>query len=375
MSATRWDEIAGALRARIVEGGLKPGDKIPSEADLAVEWGVCRMTAHRAVAELGRQGLVVRRRRAGTVVAAPRPARPDSAARMVALLFFHTNDFPQVEYIAGFRGGLSERDHVLFCDTNNKTENEAVYLKRFLTEADAVCCYPSGDPANTPLLRRLIDAGKPVICLDRIPDGLDADAVLTDNYGSTREALRRLRERGGHRHIAFFTSDRRSVSAIRERYDAYAVEMAAAGVMDFGRLVRAYRPGFGYDFDAFAAAIRADLEAMLAGPEPPTAIFCLEDYFLAAVVEACADLGLAVPRDLEVIGFNDCPPVLPRPERSLHRITQRAWEMGRMAAERLERRLDGAETGPPVVQRVPARIQFVGEAAPPNARPLEERYF
>jgi len=218
-----------------------------------------------------------------------------------------------------------------------------------------------------------MEQGKPLICLDRMPSGLDVDAVLTDNYGSTLTALRQLQERGAHRRIAFFTSDRRSVSAIRERYDAYAAAMAAVGVTDLGNLVRAYRPGFGYEFDAFTAAIRADLAELLAGPEPPTAVLCLEDYFLAAVVEACADLGLAIPRDLEVIGFNDCPPMLPRPERSIHRITQRAWEMGRMAAERLERRLSGVETGPPVVQRVPARIQFVGEGAA-RLRSQEERY-
>jgi DNA-binding transcriptional regulator YhcF (GntR family) len=73
--------IARDLRARIADGRLAPGDRVPSTRQLARRWNVALATATKALAELRREGLVEARPRAGTVVAerpaAPRPARPE----------------------------------------------------------------------------------------------------------------------------------------------------------------------------------------------------------------------------------------------------------------------------------------------------------
>ena len=66
------ERIAARIRARIAKGQLKVGDRLPSESELAAEFGVARMTIHGALAGLARQGLLVRRPGAGTRVAAPR---------------------------------------------------------------------------------------------------------------------------------------------------------------------------------------------------------------------------------------------------------------------------------------------------------------
>ena len=59
MAQVRWTEIADSLRASITQGDLRPGDRLPSEKVVSAQWGVCRMTAHRALSELEREGLVV----------------------------------------------------------------------------------------------------------------------------------------------------------------------------------------------------------------------------------------------------------------------------------------------------------------------------
>ena len=66
------ERIAAQIRARIAKGQLKVGDRLPSESELAAEFGVARMTIHGALSGLARQGLLVRRPGAGTRVAAPR---------------------------------------------------------------------------------------------------------------------------------------------------------------------------------------------------------------------------------------------------------------------------------------------------------------
>lgn len=62
-------QIERALRARISSGRWRPGELVPPERELVRELGVSRMTVSRALAAMTDDGLLIRRRRAGTVVA------------------------------------------------------------------------------------------------------------------------------------------------------------------------------------------------------------------------------------------------------------------------------------------------------------------
>src|ERR1035437_9949602 len=70
--APAYRRIQYALRKRIEAGELQPGDAVPSERELARSHEVSLMTARHALAELEHDGLVDRRRGAGTFVALPR---------------------------------------------------------------------------------------------------------------------------------------------------------------------------------------------------------------------------------------------------------------------------------------------------------------
>jgi GntR family phosphonate transport system transcriptional regulator len=65
-----WQAIAQALRAEISEGRYRPGDKLPTEAQLAARFGVNRHTVRHALSDLVAAGLVRTRRGAGAFVAA-----------------------------------------------------------------------------------------------------------------------------------------------------------------------------------------------------------------------------------------------------------------------------------------------------------------
>jgi GntR family histidine utilization transcriptional repressor len=81
------DRIRTEIEGQILSGGLKPGDKVPSELELMAHYGCSRMTVSKALSALSAAGLLQRRRRAGTVVA-PRPTEtmvldvPDLAVEM-----------------------------------------------------------------------------------------------------------------------------------------------------------------------------------------------------------------------------------------------------------------------------------------------------
>ncbi|KQT68965.1 MULTISPECIES: UTRA domain-containing protein [unclassified Aureimonas] len=69
---TRHARIVGDIRARIVEGRWPSGFKLPVETELAESYGVSRMTMNKALAQLAREGFLIRRKKIGTQVAQPR---------------------------------------------------------------------------------------------------------------------------------------------------------------------------------------------------------------------------------------------------------------------------------------------------------------
>ncbi|MFJ1612268.1 GntR family transcriptional regulator [Streptomyces sp. NPDC088251] len=69
--------VLDALTAEIEAGRIKPGEKIPSDAELVQRFGVARMTARRAVGVLRERGLVRTEWGKGTFVVGPEPASED----------------------------------------------------------------------------------------------------------------------------------------------------------------------------------------------------------------------------------------------------------------------------------------------------------
>lgn len=81
--------IGADIERRILSGEWQPGARVPTEAELQAEYGCARMTVSKALTDLSARGLILRRRRAGSVVARP-PVHsavldiPDIAAEIAA---------------------------------------------------------------------------------------------------------------------------------------------------------------------------------------------------------------------------------------------------------------------------------------------------
>lgn len=76
-----YDQIRRAILDQIRTGSWTPGYRLPSEADLCDHFGTARMTVSRALRALTEDGLVIRKRRAGSFV-----AQPDAPAAMLEIV-------------------------------------------------------------------------------------------------------------------------------------------------------------------------------------------------------------------------------------------------------------------------------------------------
>ncbi len=331
---TRWKEIADAVQLDIEMGRLAVGDLLPSETALTEKWKVSRMTAHRAMQELQRGGLVTRQRGRGTLVAAGELKKTGN----IALLFHNPLDQLEVEYIRGINLGLRNEHRLVLCDSHADIKQEFGNLEAMQLEADGIICMPSCNTQNTPLLRKMVASGYPIVCVDRVPQDLQVDAVVSDNYGATAQALRDLIARG-HRRIAHFTEDAMHISAVRERHQAFLDVMRESGIDQPERLVRFSPSGAENKFETLVQLMHDALFTLRHQAEPITALFCLNDYCLTILMAAAEQDGLSFPEDVEILSFLDTLTLRPSESARLHRIVQEPRKIGQLAAEMLKKRM------------------------------------
>ncbi|SOD72087.1 LacI family transcriptional regulator [Jatrophihabitans sp. GAS493] len=166
--------------------------------------------------------------------------------------------------------------------------------------------------------------GAPFVAVDPHTGTSEIPTVDADNLRGAQTAVHHLIELG-HRRIAMLTG-RPDLMSAQLREQGFRTGMAQAGVPvdESLLLVGDYRA----DISAEAA------KALLTMDEPPTAIFAANDISAIATLEVAVDLGLEVPRDLSIVGFDNVPEsVLCTP--SLTTVEQPIREMGLRAVELL----------------------------------------
>jgi len=333
MPEKRWGTIASSIKGAIRRGDLYAGARIASEKELAVQWDVSPVTVHRALAELQREGWVVRKRKLGTVVA-DRSARPTAK---IGLVFSNPSDLPQGAYAIGIEDSLGEDLRMTALSTDNNPVREAKCLNLAASECSAIICAPTGAPENTALLKK-IAASMPLLFIDCAPDGIEADSVMTDNIGSMILGLQHLHS-VGHSRIAYFMGFPHLISSVKDRYAGYLQFMKKEiGMPDPERWVRRFSNTMPTDqhFDR----VEAVLAELLSEKDPVTAVVCQQDAMMAAVLDACIHLGISVPSELAILSFNDVPAKAQPLARTVHRLVQRPVELGHMAGRAVRLRLD-----------------------------------
>ena len=143
----------------------------------------------------------------------------------------------------------------------------------------------------------LRDAGIPMVRIAPREAASDSPSIGIDDYAAARRVTAHLLELG-HRRVGFVLG-RPGHGATEKRHRGFLDEMQARGVPVDAALVGTGNFLFS---DGVACA-----ERMLADPDPPTAVFASNDDTAAAVMSVAHRLGLDLPADLSVVGFDDAP--------------------------------------------------------------------
>ncbi|MFC4590831.1 LacI family DNA-binding transcriptional regulator [Sphaerisporangium corydalis] len=180
--------------------------------------------------------------------------------------------------------------------------------------------------------KRVAKLGVPAILVDPVGDGdSDLPSIGAGDWGGGMAATRHLIGLG-HRRIGVITGPMRFLCA-QARLAGYRAALERAGIPADDRLVE-------HGDLCFSSGLELAL-ALLARPEPPTAIFAGDDEQALGVYAAARRRGLRVPDDLSVVGFGDVP-VSQWVTPPLTTVRQPTAELAALAVRTLLAHQDGA---------------------------------
>lgn len=215
------------------------------------------------------------------------------------------------------------------CRSDIEREKEAVdflYHRR----VDGLIVMPTG--TSDPGFQRFLRAGKPVVMIDRKMRAVACDCILVDNEGAAEDAVKRLIQ-AGHTKIGMIAGPE-DVYTARERQRGYQKAVRESGIVCDDSLIARGN----YTIAGGAAAMRRLREA---NPDM-TAIFISNYEMTVGAIMEINDLGIHVPDELSVIGFDNvdfAKASVPR----LSIVTQPTAKIAQEAAETLIIKLEGKD--------------------------------
>ncbi|HEY5114415.1 MAG TPA: LacI family DNA-binding transcriptional regulator [Nakamurella sp.] len=195
------------------------------------------------------------------------------------------------------------------------------------------------------------------VLLDARATGSDWAYAVPDEVGGALTAVGALLEQG-HRNIGHL-SNVDDIPATAGRLDGYRTGLSRAGIAPHDDLVVAE------ESDA-TGGYRAAM-ALLDRPNRPTALFCFNDRMAMGAYQAATALGLAIPQDLSIVGFDDQEIISAGLRPGLTTVALPHREMGQWAVHTLMRLIksDGREAVEPVVLPCPL-VRRASVGSPPG---------
>jgi len=311
-SSSKHRAISRQLATEIIVGKYRQTGRLPSEMQLGKRFGVSRPTIGRALRDLQEQGLIDRRKGSGTYIRPEKERVHDAHSAipqlgMIVPSLRHTEIF---ESICGELASLARvNDYGFWWGASTSPMNET---KMTVEEAETQCArfiergvlgvffvpfehQTDREAANRRITERLRQAGIPVVLLDRdigaFPNRSTFDLVGVDNFAGgylLAEHLIKL----GVRRMAYVMRPL-TASTVDARIAGARIAMLAHGLEAPRPFVHSGDPTDLKFVRSFAQAHQLD------------AVLCTSDHIAAQLLQSLTRLGLRVPKDLRIVGFDD----------------------------------------------------------------------
>jgi len=255
--------------------------------------------------------------------------------------------FPRV--IRGAETAARQRDYSLIAvnsDDDGERQKDLLSLLRS-QRVEGILLVIAAAPTPLNQISLIIDAGIPVVCLDRIPDRMPVDSVSVEDQDAAEMGVNHLIEMG-HRRIAAVTGPA-ALKNERRRLQGYRQALQRAGIAADEQLIWTgnLRP------PDVAALCRERLSSSMARPD---AVFSTNGPTALGTLRAFRDCGLRTPEDIGFATFDELN-VDDLFSPSITTVVQPAYDIGFRAAEILLDRINDGSEAATVTVRLPAHLE------------------
>lgn len=251
-----------------------------------------------------------------------------SNSKIIGFLISNLNNPFFAEVYAGLDPACRDLGYTVLCGITNEDplqEKEAIEIFIKYRVGGIVACFVNPS-SNT--LNRLKNFAINVIMFDRVIDSFNVDTVTFDNIEGGKMQVEYLAKLG-HKKIGVIHGLTDSVG--RDRLKGYELGMEASGL----KVRREYVVGGRYTEEgAYEAAVR-----LMNIYDKPTAIIAHNNMMCMGAYKAIKDLGLDIPKDVSLIGFDDFD-IAAYLQPSITLVSKPIAEMGRESAKMLIRRIE-----------------------------------
>ncbi len=236
--------------------------------------------------------------------------------------------------------------HSIVCCYDSDHGLERNYLSFLLNNGIDGLIYMPDDLSAEEYLELTQKSSIPVVQVDRIIQGIQTDAVLSENAESIYTAVTHLIAQG-HRRIALVTGHTYIFTA-KERLVGYLRALTDHDIPYDDTLVFSGGFNFTTGYQSF--------QKMMELSEPPTAVCCVNDDITVGVIAASQEYRNHSKNPLSVFGY-DCVEVCSLMTPTIPVVHQPEEEIGQLAGTYLMERLNGYD-GPPRVSRLHSTIIY-----------------
>lgn len=224
----------------------------------------------------------------------------------------------------GAEASLTRQGYHLILTTVNGTQAASASALKLVKEKRVDGLILAGPDISPALILAMRQSGVPCVLVDNCLQETRVDCVVSDDRAGAASAVAHLLEHG-HRDILCLSGPQEWASS-RERSQGYRTAMEQAGLAEHARVMQASKT----TIDTGEAAMRQALDEGLR----PTAVLAINDSMAIGAMRAAQGLGLRVPQDLAIVGFDDISwAELATPPLTTVRIFKE--QMGVLAARRL----------------------------------------